>query len=255
MSAVGTIARQIALFSLILLIFSGPQCFADLYSGSIHGDGGGIFATGSWDSTDTILSWDVVLDPSGDFYTYTYTFTVPNKALSHSIIQVSDTFGQWGGEAFVNDSLNPAGLDAFLDTYTGTGNQKPNPGMPGSIYGLKFENDADPLTDEYFGQGTTWIWSFNSLVEPVWGNSYFVDGVEQVDTNGDGGPGSKILVFGYNSGFTFDPYALDPATGKYNYELYAYIATPDTTVIPVPGAVLLGIIGLGAAGMKLRKFA
>lgn len=29
----------------------------------------------------------------------------------------------------------------------------------------------------------------------------------------------------------------------------------DHAVIPVPGAVLLGILGLGAAGLKLRKFA
>jgi hypothetical protein len=29
----------------------------------------------------------------------------------------------------------------------------------------------------------------------------------------------------------------------------------ETTVVPVPGAVLLGIFGLGAVGIKLRKFA
>jgi hypothetical protein len=29
----------------------------------------------------------------------------------------------------------------------------------------------------------------------------------------------------------------------------------DVSVVPVPGAVLLGILGLGAAGLKLRKFA
>lgn len=29
----------------------------------------------------------------------------------------------------------------------------------------------------------------------------------------------------------------------------------EYTVVPVPGAVLLGILGLGAAGIKLRKFA
>ena len=29
----------------------------------------------------------------------------------------------------------------------------------------------------------------------------------------------------------------------------------DVSVVPVPGAVLLGILGLGVAGLKLRKFA
>jgi hypothetical protein len=32
-------------------------------------------------------------------------------------------------------------------------------------------------------------------------------------------------------------------------------ATFTATMVPVPGAVLLGILGLGAAGVKLRKFA
>ena len=35
----------------------------------------------------------------------------------------------------------------------------------------------------------------------------------------------------------------------------AYIAVPDTAYVPVPGAVILGLLGLGAAGIKLRKFA
>ena len=35
----------------------------------------------------------------------------------------------------------------------------------------------------------------------------------------------------------------------HDYEIYM------GTYVPVPGAVLLGMIGLGAAGIKLRKFA
>ena len=34
-----------------------------------------------------------------------------------------------------------------------------------------------------------------------------------------------------------------------------YAISSEVTVVPVPGAVLLGILGLGAAGIKLRKYA
>jgi hypothetical protein len=33
------------------------------------------------------------------------------------------------------------------------------------------------------------------------------------------------------------------------------IETSTLTVVPVPGAILLGILGLSVAGVKLRKFA
>jgi hypothetical protein len=32
------------------------------------------------------------------------------------------------------------------------------------------------------------------------------------------------------------------------------ILVPNSHYVPVPGAVLLGLLGLGAAGIKLRRF-
>jgi len=37
-------------------------------------------------------------------------------------------------------------------------------------------------------------------------------------------------------------------------ELDSYMGVDNVSVVPVPGAVLLGILGLGAAGIKLRKY-
>jgi len=51
--------------------------------------------------------------------------------------------------------------------------------------------------------------------------------------------GATRLFFGLNNG----------------YEWTNNVGALDVTVVPVPGAVLLGILGLGAVGVKLRKHA
>jgi len=45
----------------------------------------------------------------------------------------------------------------------------------------------------------------------------------------------------------------DTSTGYNNFKIYAI--SEELTVVPVPGAVLLGMLGLSFAGMKLRKHA
>jgi hypothetical protein len=230
---------------LLVCFCSGSRCFAGLYDGSLtwNSDGTGIIANDGWQDPDTEIVW-LVLPPGteegqsgGQYFTYQYTFTVPSegqaKQLSHFILEVSDTFGEFE-ERFVNASLNPEeGLIAELKTYYPSDpiTEKPQPYMPGPIYGLKFEGD-------YFSEGedvVQWTWSFNSLREPVWGDFYAVNGFsKQFD----------VYVAAWNAGFLVEP---DIEAG--------HIAVPDTTVIPLPGAVLLGVLGLGAAGIKLRKFA
>jgi hypothetical protein len=237
------ILSQIALLSLVLLFFSGSRCLADLYSGFLTYDADpekGINATEDWQNPITKIEWTVLKpgtgigESGGNYYTYSYTFTVPDKALSHSIIQVSDSFGLKGidEEGFVNSSLDPAGLDAFLDMYDPSVD-KPNPGMPNSLYGLKFEDDKDSLTPEFFGNGTTWTWSFNSLREPIWGNFYNVDGGVMIDRDGDG-KREKYWIYAYNSGFSYDPYEWNKTANDINHKVFGYISTPDTTMIPVP---------------------
>lgn len=218
-----------------IMPFSPKLCQANtLWSGSLNAGTdpvGGLTATEGWNSSGTIISWTVTDNTT--HYHYSYTFEVPEtgKSVSHSIIQVSDTFGDRDA-AFVNASLDPAGptgLYAYLDDYSGT--DPSNPGMLGSIWGIKFENVEDDNDDnDFFGQGRKWIWSFNSLREPVWGDFY-------AKASND--------VYAYNTSFGFPHTINDPF----------HIATPDTNVIPLPPAVLLGMLGMGIAGVKLRKFA
>jgi len=236
--------------AIVLVGLSSSPCLADLYDGSISGplSGGDIIATDGWDSPKTKIEW-TVLEPGtgtgqsgGNYYTYSYTFTVPEKEISHFILQVSDTWDNWGVDesGFVEGTLVATPKEIFLsEDATNYGDSGSNPGIPGNIHGLKFEV---PKGVDY----TTWEWSFNSLREPVWGDFYAKDGTDQQGT---------IDVYAYNSGFEYEPYDwYDQNNNLYNYDYYGYIATPDTTMIPVPGAVLLGIFGLGVAGIKLRKF-
>ena len=79
---------------LLSLSFMPQASWADLYNGSINaGTNGGLVGTEQWNSTDTKLSWDITSPGDGSSYwTYSYTFKVPSKDISHVIIQVSDSF-------------------------------------------------------------------------------------------------------------------------------------------------------------------
>jgi hypothetical protein len=226
-------ALRILCIAALLVVLFTPQSFADLYSGSRNaGTGGGLTATGAWNASTTSLTW--LVQNMGTFYRYTYTFTALDKALSHFILQVSDNFDE---NSLVPGSLTPTELIALLGTYEGTGDDKPNPGMPGSVYGLKFENEKDnDDSDDYFGVGTTWTWSFDSYRGPMWGHAYAVDGYDKA---------SELYPHLYNSSFG-TPYAVGAST-------LGYVSVPDTQVIPLPPAVLLGAIGLSCAGWRLKR--
>ncbi len=216
--------KYVMTVSLIGLTFLTAPAFADLYSGQLTGGGGGLTATGSWNSTGTILTWTVTRNPDNQTWHYLYTYEVEAKALSNIIFQVSNTFTM---EDFVDGSLTGAGafsLHNFSGLY----------GLPGNIYGLKFEALAD---------GTSWTIAFDTRRSPMWGNFYAKDGKEQT-------PQALIYDYAYNSDF-------GPLTNAQRYDndfVGDFVSVPDTRV-PVPAAVLLGLLGLGAAGLKLRKFA
>ena len=66
-----------------------------------------------------------------------------------------------------------------------------------------------------------------------------------------GGVGTPTDIGNVRVMTLWDTYSYNPVTGVETFSGNHQ----DQLVVPVPGAVLLGILGLGAAGMKLRKYA
>ena len=235
------------LLAALVMTFSPQRCLADIYGTAVapsdyqgyldNGIASDPFGTGAaandglvtsdgWTDTYglTRIVWDIAQNADGSF-TYSYTFTVPQKYPSHLIIEVSDAFER-------SDAFNVEDIENFdeilVDEYDGT--DPSNPYMPGTINGIKFdinENAQDVVTEV----------TFDSWRQPVWGDFYSKDGRGLVPGGG------TDWATAWNTGLVDHE---DPDG--------AYLAVPDT-IIPVPGAVLLGILGLGVAGLKLRKYA
>ena len=215
--------------AIVLVGFSGTPCVADfipmdpgdVLSDTLTVGDGEIIAGGSWGS-GTELYYEVTRpsDPTAPLH-YLYTFTASaTPSLSHFILEVSEAV--LGGLAGF-DKDNPMDYSngpTIAEAARSYGPEAGNPSFPTgkSIWGIKFESglpETIPATIE-----------FDSYRLPMEGSFY-----------GKGGSS-----YAYNSGLEF------PDTG-------AFILVPDTSYVPVPGAVLLGILGLGAVGIKLRKYA
>ncbi len=182
--------------------------------------GGGLTANSGGRYSNLQIDWNIT--QNGGIYTYIYTFTDNRgsaRNISHVLLQMSNSF------LFSNLlSSNPAVTAADLRTYNPGGPGNSNPGLPGSIYGFKFQ----PLSP--FGGGPVQL-SFTTDRAPVYGDLYLKGGQDYL----------------FNTGF-----GTDPATGLNPYT--NWIARPDTqTVVAEPATILLLGSGLAACLLKRGK--
>lgn len=204
---------------ILLAVCTGGSAQAAL-AGSINSDpDGGVYATESWDSGNADLSWDVSYDRGTNLWKYVYEFDVTAKDLSHIIFETSDSFNVGDVYACTSEGWS-------LGTFGSEGNS--NPGIPGSIHGLKFD-----------GLGLNDTFTIITDRVPVWGDFYAKDGV-------DGGSS----VFAYNSSF-----GLNSSDSIYGVSPDGFLLVPDTvTTVPLPGALpLFGSALLGGLAIARRK--
>lgn len=204
--------------------------YAVTYSGSLI-SGDGLVGTADW-SVNVSFTWQVTYYSQYDLWVYDYVLSVPRKAISHIIIEVSDSFTS--GNVFTNTPVGSTTSNweiATADTSTPSA-----PYIPSSIYGIKFEVNNQIL------------FPFRIVTDrsPVWGDFYAKDGIAK---------GTWVTV--YNTGFSnpdFDPYLSLPANGSVDF----HILRPDTSTggksaIPEPATIMLFAISFVVLFAKKLK--
>jgi hypothetical protein len=211
--------KKFMVLSAAALAMAGANAQAVMYTGSLSTAGGGIVAGGSWPGTAGVtLSW--VVQDVGPNWQYSYTFSSPVPNMSHIIFELS---------AGVTSLVTNPPADLYTTSTPGDFGPGPsNPGMPGTMYGVKFDvvSGSNPFTV-----------TFVSDRSPVWGDFYAKGGASS---------------FAYNAGFL----AADPTDPPSDGSINNHILRPDTNgpppAVPVPPTVALALVGGLTAGIGRR---
>jgi hypothetical protein len=189
-------------------------------SGSRTTSVGGGLVIGGGNVTTASLAWTITDNGDGTLH-YAYTFDEDSQqSISHFVLDLSDNCTATSG-CLMNPEVGSGTFNLEYGTFT-TNNG--NPGFPGLIVGVKFD---DLSSDNPF------VFEFDSNRTPVWGNFYAKGGNGKVDGNG-------FAIFN------------DGADDHASANILHFIARPDTERVPpaeVPAPLSLILVGAGFGGI------
>lgn len=243
---------RLVVASVVMIVLSAGSVSADTVlvdlgvygTGARDSDGHGVTATEDWDEGDFTIRWEITQQPNG-LYHYTYWIEDLEKSLSHWNLQISDGVGLSAFSDFVETYVHEKDDIHYDDAFTpelgthSSGNG--NPGIPGDLYGLKWdtpnveieiEDDDESKFEDLDAREAHF--EFDSTQPPVWGNFYAKSGGGHKDD----------AVIAYN-----DDFLAMPTSSTTDFTGWIPRPDGDTPVVPLPPAAAAGAVCLGLLGL------
>ena len=221
--------KYLLIIILVLTLALASNGSADSISGP--SSGGELYATYQWDSSNTTFSWSVT-QPGPSKWEYDYTFTVPSKGISHLIIQVSESFDP---EKNLLDGTT-TGWEYRNQNGEGWTVDQGNPGLPGMIFGLKWEAG---VLDDLVTSGDDIIGGSIQIVtdrEPIDGNFYAKDG------GGTGSGADGDMTYSIAAGVAWAGVAV---TGTITKNTEKMIQLDTAKVLSATGTIVITLTPVG----------